>query len=53
MSEKIKKFYKEQFLKSKDYKNKKDLLNTLLKDEEKYSKNDVEKIIKKYMEGVI
>lgn len=53
MSEKIKKFYKEQFLKSDTYKTKKDLLNTLLKDGKKYSKNDVEKMIKKYMEVII
>ena len=48
-----KKFYKEQFLKSNLYKNKKDLINTLLKDNELYSRNDVDKIIKKYMEGFI
>ena len=46
MAEKTKKFYKEQFLKSESYKNQKDLLNALLKDGEKYSKTDVDKIIK-------
>lgn len=53
MAEKVKKFYKEQFLKSDLYKQKKDLINTLLKDDEMYSKNDVEKIIKKYMEVIL
>lgn len=53
MAEKTKKFYKEQFLKSENYKNQKDLLNALLKDGEKYSKTDVEKIIKKYLEVVL
>ncbi len=53
MSEKNKKFYKEQFLKSNLYKNKKDLINTLLKDNQMYSKNDVEKIIKKYLEEIL
>nr|WP_317356792.1 hypothetical protein [uncultured Tyzzerella sp.] len=53
MGEKIKKFYKEQFLKSNLYKDKKDIINALLKDNQLYTKNDVEKIIKKYMEGIL
>ncbi len=53
MAEKNKKFYKEQFLKSNLYKDKKDLINALLKDNEMYSKNDVEKIIKKYLEVIL
>lgn len=53
MAEKIKKFYKEQFLKSDLYKDKKDLINALLKENEMYSKSDVEKIIKKYMEVIL
>lgn len=53
MAEKIKKFYKEQFLKSDLYKDKKDLINTLLKENEMYSKSDVEKIIKTYMEVIL
>ncbi len=50
MSKKLNMFYKEQFLKSKLYKQKKDLINTLLEDEKMYTKNDVENIIKKYLE---
>ncbi|WP_250278886.1 hypothetical protein [[Clostridium] colinum] len=53
MSEKVKKFYKEQFLKSDEYKNKKDLVSALLKDNEIYSKNQVEEIIKKYLEVIL
>ena len=52
-AEKNKKFYKEQFLKSGLYKDKKDLINSLLNEEEMYSKNDVDKIIKKYMEVIL
>ena len=53
MSLKDRKFYKEQFLKSETYKNKKDLINTLLEDNVLYSKEDVDKIIKKYLEVVL
>ena len=53
MAEKFKKFYKEQFLKSNLYKDKRDLINTLLEDDKMYSKNDVEKLIKKYLEGIL
>ena len=53
MAEKNKKFYKEQFLKSDLYKDKKDLINSLLNEDDLYSKNDVDKIIKKYMEVIL
>lgn len=53
MSSKESKFHKEELLKSTLYKSKRDLLTVLLKDEQLYSKSEVNKIIKKYMEGLI
>lgn len=53
MSKKIKKFQKEQFLKSDFYKSQRDLINTILEDSVYYSKDEVEKMIKKYFEEVL
>lgn len=47
------KFSKEQFLKSKSYSTKKDLINALLKDEDTYSEEEVNQIINTYLKGEI
>lgn len=47
------KFLKQELIKSNLYKSKKDLLVTLLCDDMMYSKSEVDKLIKKYMEGLI
>lgn len=47
------KFYKEDFLKSRIYRKKRDLIQALLTENETYTKNDVDKIIKKYLEGIL
>lgn len=47
------KYFKEDFLRSEKFKKKRDLLNVILKDEQQYSKSDVEKMIKKYFEEEI
>lgn len=47
------KFYKEDFLKSTYFKEKKDLINTLLEDNTMYTKSDVENIIKNFLKEVI
>jgi hypothetical protein len=44
-------YTKEQILKSKAYRHKKDLINALLVDGNLYSLNTVDKIIKDFMEG--
>ena len=47
--QKEKSFTKEAYLKSKEYKPHRDLLNTLLKSGVKYTKKEVEKIIEGYL----
>lgn len=53
MSEKNIKYFKEDFLRSNTFKKSKDLINVLLEDDKQYTKAEVEKLIKKYFEGVI
>lgn len=52
-NEKKIKYYKNEFLKSEAYKNKKDFINSFLEDDKLYSKKDVDRMIKTYLEGVI
>lgn len=47
------KFSKEQLLKSQKYKNERDLINALLKEDKKYSLSDVDKIIDDFMKGKV
>lgn len=47
------KYFKEEFLKYEEFKKYKDLLNYILDDNQQYTKEEVEKIIKKYLEEVI
>ena len=44
-------FTKEQFLKSKLYDEKRDLVNALLDDNKKYTKDEVEELIQSFMTG--
>ena len=44
------KYLKEQIIKSNKYKNRVDILNVLLKNNEQYTLSEVDKIIKKFME---
>lgn len=44
-----KSYLKEAYLKSKKYKNKKDLINTLLEDSKSYTENQVNKLIDNYL----
>lgn len=44
-----KSYLKEAYLKSKKYKDKKDLINTLLEDSKSYTENQVNKIIDNYL----
>ncbi len=53
MSDKNSCYFKQDFLNSDLFKKYKDLLNALLLDDVLYSKAEVEKMIKKYLEGVI
>lgn len=46
-------FSKEQILQSKKYRDRRDLLNVLLTDQESYSFKAVDDIIKKFMEGEV
>ena len=47
------KYFKEEFLKCEEFKKNKDLLNSILEDDKEYTKEEIEKIIKKYLEEVI
>lgn len=47
------KYFKEEFLKSDEFIKNKDFLNFVLQENQLYSKEEVEKIIKKYFEEVI
>lgn len=47
------KFSKEQMLKSEKYKDEKDLINALLKEDNKYSLSDVDKLIDDFMKGKV
>jgi len=49
VSEENDRFTKRQLLKSNYYKNKKDLLNTLLNNDDYYSKDEADKIIDDYL----
>lgn len=58
MTEKKKKvekptFTKEQWLDSRTFSHRKDILNALLKDEQTYTKDQVEKLITDYMKGKV
>lgn len=46
-------FTKEQLLESKRYKDRKDLINVLLKNEQTYSFKEVDDLIEKYMKGKV
>lgn len=46
-------FLKESFLKSSEYKNKKDLISVLLQDGKYYSKNKVDTMINEYLKGCV
>lgn len=47
------KFSKEQILLSKKYRKNKDILRTILKDEETYSFKEVDSLIEKFMKGKV
>lgn len=47
------KFSKEQMLKSEKYKDERDLINALLKEDNKYSLSDVDKLIDDFMKGKV
>jgi len=47
------KFSKEQLLKSQKYKDERDLINALLKEDKKYSLSDVDKLIDEFMKGKV
>lgn len=49
---KYKKIYKSEILKSGKYKKNKDLLTSILKDETMYTAEEIDNIIKQYLEGV-
>ena len=46
-------FSKEQIVKSKQFDRRKDIVNALLSDNEKYTIKSVEEMIKKYMKGEV
>lgn len=46
-----KSFEKEAFLKSDEYKRHRDLINTILQNEKKYTKKEVNRLIDKYLKG--
>jgi len=46
-------FTKEQWLDSRTFSHRKDILNALLKDEQTYTKEQVEKAINDYMKGKV
>lgn len=47
------KYFKEEFLKCEEFKNNKDLLNYILEDNKEYTKEEIKKIIKTYLEEII
>lgn len=51
--ESAKTFLKESFLKSEEYKNKKDLISVLLHDGKYYSKSRVDSMINEYLKGCV
>lgn len=53
MRSKAVKYFKDDFLRSDKFNKSRDLINAILKDEEKYTKEEVEQKIKTYFEGVI
>ncbi len=46
-------FTKAQIISSKKYRDRKDLVNVLLKDDESYSFNEVDGLIQKFMKGKV
>lgn len=52
-STKSDKFTKEQLLISSKFKHNRDLISVLLENDKKYSIDDVEKLIEKYMKGSV
>lgn len=46
-------YFKDAVLKFEQFKKNKDLLNYILKDDKEYTKEEIHKIIKTYLEGVI
>ncbi|MBP3488864.1 MAG: hypothetical protein J6K53_10770 [Roseburia sp.] len=46
-------YTKEQLMESKRYADKRDLLSALLSGSKKYSLSDVDKMIEKYMKGMV
>ena len=46
-------FTKKQWLNSRTFSHRKDILNALLKDEQTYTKDQVEKLITDYMKGKV
>ena len=46
-------FSKEQLVKSNKYENRRDLLNALLKNDTKYTLEQVDKIIESFMKGAV
>lgn len=53
MNNKNIKYFKDDFLKSTQFYQYRDLMNTILLDNQKYSKEDVQNMLKKYFEEVI
>ena len=46
-------FSKEQLLKSKKYRNRRDALGVILADDKMYSKEDVDSLLEKFMKGKV
>lgn len=46
-------FYKYQIVAAKKYFNRKDVCNVVLKDDEKYTMNEVDKLIEKFMSKAV
>ena len=46
-------FYKEQFITSKNYRGRRDLLNAILDDGREYTTEEVETMIAEYMKGKV
>ena len=46
-------YTKQNLLSSKKYANQKDLINALLEDDKKYTLNEVDTILTKYLKGVV
>lgn len=47
------KFTKEQLLESKRYRDRKDIINVLLKDNQSYNFKEVDDLVEKYMKGKV